>query len=144
MKATIRSLSKLTIFTLINIVSFGIYASNHDIEQGLTCDSKKQAIETQIDYAKQNNETFRVQGLEKALHQVKTFCTNDKLEAKYKIDILEKTNKVTKRQDELAEAQIEGKQQKIAEQKLKLRDAEKELSEAQAKLTSFQQELAEK
>ncbi|OCG23221.1 hypothetical protein A9G11_06375 [Gilliamella sp. wkB108] len=124
--------------------SLATYASNQNVEEGLTCSSKQQAIETQIQYAKKNNETSRVQGLEKALHQVTTFCTNDKLEARYKLDIHEKTMKVAERQKELAEAQAKGNQQKIAKQDLKLRDAEKELSDAQAKLVAFHEEIAAK
>ena len=143
MTTIIRSISKLTVLILISLFSLATYATDFD-EQGLTCNGKKQIIESQIGLAKKNNNIHRIQGLEKALYAVNTHCTNDELEAKYKKEITEKTAKVTERQQELADAQGKGNQQKIAKQKTKLSEAEKELSEAKIKLTAFYQELSAK
>lgn len=116
MKTIIRSERILTIIVLTSLLSFTTYAANYD-EQSLTCNDKKQSIKKQIDLAKKNNNINLAQGMEKALYEININCTNDKLEAKYKKEVSEKTAKVKERQHEFAEAQIKGNQQKIAKQK---------------------------
>ncbi|WP_085246648.1 DUF1090 domain-containing protein [Gilliamella mensalis] len=139
MKSVIRVMTKVTIITLASLFSLGAYASEHS--EGLTCESKKQTIETQIDYAKKNNNSHQVQGLEKALHDINNYCSNDKLEEKYNKKIQEKTDKVVKRTQKLNQAKTKGNEHKIAKQQAKLADAEKELNEAKAELAKFYQEL---
>lgn len=141
MKATLRSLSKLIIFTFISVVSFGSYASHPDHTEGLTCANKARHIESQIEQAREFNEKFRLKGLEKALQKVKNNCNDKELEAKYKEDIAEKTDKLTERKRELAVAQIRGDKEKITMQKLKLSDAIVELTEANTRLTEFYNQL---
>lgn len=141
MKSTVKTISKISIITLAMAFSFGVYASDLNTFDGTTCASKKQAIETQIDYAKKNNNTHRVQGLEKALSDVNAYCTNDSLEAKYKERVQEKTNKVAEREQELAEAKAKGDMKKIAKQEAKLQENKAELSEAQTKLAEFYKDL---
>ena len=153
MKSVIRLISKLSVITLAISLSFGTYASNEQLE-GLTCESKKQAIEKQIDYAKKNNNSHQIQGLEKALRNVNKHCSNDDLEAKYKKEINEKSNKVAERTKELEQAKSKAKdkdkdkdkdnEQKIVKQQTKLADAEKELNEAKTKLSDFYKELGAK
>ncbi|MWN06426.1 DUF1090 domain-containing protein [Gilliamella sp. Pas-s95] len=139
MKSVIQVITKVTIITLASLFSLGAYASEHS--EGLTCESKKQTIETQIDYAKKNNNSHQVQGLEKALHDVNNYCSNDELEEKYNKKIQEKTDKVVERTQELNQAKTKGDEHKIAKQQVKLADAEKELNEAKAELAKFYQEL---
>lgn len=141
MKATLRSLSKLIIFTFISVVSFGSYASLHDHTEGLTCANKARHIESQIEQAREYNKKFRIKGLEKALQKVKNNCNDKELEAKYKEDIADKTDKLTERKRELAVAQIRGDKEKITMQKLKLSDAIVELTEANTRLTEFYNQL---
>ncbi|OCG18801.1 MULTISPECIES: DUF1090 domain-containing protein [unclassified Gilliamella] len=139
MESVIRVMTKVSIITLASLLSFGAYASNQT--EGLTCENKKQAIETQIDYAKKHNNAHRVKGLEKALHDVNKHCSNDDLEAKYKKNVSDKSNKVAERTQALAKAKAKGNEHKIAKQQAKLADAEKELNEAKAELAKFYQEL---
>ncbi|OCG63848.1 DUF1090 domain-containing protein [Gilliamella sp. GillExp13] len=147
MKSVIRLVSKLSVITLAISLSFGAYASNEQLK-GLTCESKKQAIEKQIDYAKKNNNSHQIQGLEKALRNLNKHCSNDDLEAKYKKEINEKSNKVAERTKELEQAKSKAKdkdnEQKIVKQQTKLADAEKELNEAKSKLSDFYKELGAK
>lgn len=147
MKSVIRLVSKLSVITLAISLSFGAYASNEQLK-GLTCESKKQAIEKQIDYAKKNNNFHQIQGLEKALRNLNKHCSNDDLEAKYKKEINEKSNKVAERTKELEQAKSKAKdkdnEQKIVKQQTKLADAEKELNEAKSKLSDFYKELGAK
>ncbi|MCO6537992.1 MAG: DUF1090 domain-containing protein [Gilliamella sp.] len=143
MKSVIRLISKLSVITLAISLSFGTYASNEQLE-GLTCESKKQSIEKQIDYAKKNNNSHQIQGLEKALREVNEHCSNDDLEAKYKKKINEKSNKVAERTKELEQARAKGNKQKIIKQQTKLSDAKMELDEAKTKLSDFYKELGSK
>ncbi|MCO6553772.1 MULTISPECIES: DUF1090 domain-containing protein [unclassified Gilliamella] len=149
MKSVIRLVSKLSVITLAISLSFGAYASNEQLK-GLTCESKKQAIEKQIDYAKKNNNSHQIQGLEKSLRNLNKHCSNDDLEAKYKKEINEKSNKVAERTKELEQAKSKSKakdkdnEQKIVKQQTKLADAEKELNKAKTKLSDFYKELGAK
>ncbi|OCG16900.1 hypothetical protein A9G24_00650 [Gilliamella sp. App6-5] len=139
MKSVIRVITKVTIITLLGLFSLGAYASEH--AEGLTCESKKQTIETQIEYAKKHNNSHRVKGLEKALHDVNKHCSNDDLEAKYKKNVSDKSNKVAERTQALAKAKAKGNEHKIAKQQAKLAEVEQELNEAKTELAKFYQEL---
>lgn len=110
--------------------------------EGFTCETKQQAVETQITYAKAHNQTDRIKGLEKALDDIKSYCSNDDLEEKYQEKIEEKTEKVAERQEDLAKARLKGDSDKIAKQENKLNEAEAELNEAKADLDAFYKALA--
>lgn len=57
-----------------------------------SCADKRQAIESEISYAKQHNNTGKLAGLEKALREVNTHCTPETLrkDAREKVAKLEK------------------------------------------------------
>ena len=144
MKSAIGLLSKLSIITLVTAFSVNSYASSNDAHEELTCDAKKQAIETKIEQAKKANNTFEVTGLEKALQQVDTNCSDETLEQKFKRLVDEKSKNVSDKTKELAEKTkeyekdgVDAKQDKIDALKSKLHDAEKELSEAKNNLADY-------
>lgn len=144
MKSAIGLLSKLSIITLVAAFSVNSYASSNDAHEELTCDAKKQAIETKIEQAKKANNTFEVTGLEKALQQVDTNCSDETLEQKYKRLVDEKSKNVSDKTKELAEKTkeyekdgVDANQDKIDALKSKLHDAEKELSEAKNNLADY-------
>ena len=144
MKSAIGLLSKLSIITLVTAFSVNSYASSNDAHEELTCDAKKQAIETKIEQAKKANNTFEVTGLEKALQQVNTNCSDETLEQKFKRLVDEKSKNVSDKTKELAEKTkeyekdgVDANQDKIDALKSKLHDAEKELSEAKNNLADY-------
>ena len=144
MKSAIGLLSKLSIITLVTAFSVNSYASSNDAHEELTCDAKKQAIETKIEQAKKANNTFEVTGLEKALQQVDTNCSDETLEQKFKRLVDEKSKNVSDKTKELAEKTkeyekdgVDANQDKIDALKSKLHDAEKELSEAKNNLADY-------
>ncbi|KFA59349.1 hypothetical protein A9G34_00600 [Gilliamella sp. Choc4-2] len=139
MKSVIQAVTKLSIIALVISFPFGIYASDH--VEGLTCEGKKQAIEVGIEQAKNHNNIHKVEGLQKILKDIKNHCLNKDLEEKYKKKIQEKTDKVAKRTQELAQAKTKGDKQKITKQQIKLADAEQELNEVKAELAKFYKEL---
>lgn len=150
MKKVIKLVSKLSILTLLTTCSMNSFAQNHQSE-GLTCESKKQAIQAEIEQAKNHNNSHKVTGLEKALDEVNTHCSNANLESKYKQDIAEKTDKVAERKNELAQktekyAKDSKKfdQEKIDKLKAKVQKAEQELADAKQKLADYYQQVAVK
>lgn len=139
MKSVIQAVTKLSMTTLAILFSIGAYASDH--VEGLTCEGKKQAIEIELEQAKNHTNTHKVEGLQKALEDINNHCSNNDLEEKYKKKIQEKTDKVTKRTQELDQAKTKGNKQKITKQQTKLTDAKQELNEVKAELAKFYKEL---
>ncbi|WP_434777078.1 DUF1090 domain-containing protein [Neisseria sp. Ec49-e6-T10] len=102
--------------------------------KGLSCAEKQKAIETEISYAKTHNNTYRIAGLNKALADVKAYCTDEGLKAKRQEKVKEKEFKVSKAERELKEAKARGDAQKIAKRERKLQKALTELAEAKARV----------
>lgn len=98
------------------------------------CEAKRQNIEQQIDYARTQGNSHRVAGLEKALSEAKANCTDEGLRAERKSDVLKKEQKVEERRQELAEAQADGRADKISKKQQKLEEAQAELDEAKSQL----------
>ena len=114
--------SLLLALPLITFCGFATAASDNE------CDIKAKEIQQQIDYAKQHGNTRRAAGLETALKEVKTHCTEESLQAERQKKIRQKQHNVTERQQELKEADAG----KIAKQQKKLAEAQAELQQAQS------------
>ncbi|BDH44130.1 hypothetical protein TUM12370_01740 [Salmonella enterica subsp. enterica serovar Choleraesuis] len=98
------------------------------------CAAKQANIENQLSYAEKYGNSFRVNGLRKALSEVREHCTNASLLAERQNRITEKERKVAERQAELNKVKASGRTDKIANKQKKLAEAEQELKEAQAEL----------
>ncbi|MCG3098447.1 DUF1090 domain-containing protein [Enterobacter cloacae] len=98
------------------------------------CEAKRQNIEQQIDYARAHGNNHRIAGLEKALSEVNSHCTDEGLRAERESDVRKKEEKVEERRRELAEAQAEGRTDKISKKQKKLEEAQAELDEAKSML----------
>lgn len=99
------------------------------------CEAKRQSIEQQLHIARANGNDARAAGLENALSEVKVHCTDDGLRADREADLRKKALKVKEREQELAEAQTDGRPEKISKKQQKLDEARAELDEARLKLT---------
>mgnify|MGYP003623248850 FL=1 len=98
---------------------------------GGTCRQKEQAVERQLEIARQHGNSGKGRGLEKALANVRLWCSDNGLLAKAEEKIAQKREKVQEREKELAEAVSAGKgQEKISRRKQKLDQANDELLEA--------------
>jgi Protein of unknown function (DUF1090). len=75
---------------------------------------KKQNIERQLSYAKAHNNAYRVSGLEKALSEVESGCSDTSLERSRAEKVSEKQRKVSEREAELREAKETGDAEKVA------------------------------
>ncbi len=96
------------------------------------CAAKKQAIKTQLSYARQHNNTHQVAGLEKALREVDQHCSESSLSKERHEKVTEKKREV----QELAKAKAEGRSaSKIQKREDKLAEARQELNEAEQALS---------
>jgi hypothetical protein len=118
--------------TLLLAIPLLAYTSLCSAANSGGCAQKAQAIQAQIDYAKQHGNSHRVEGLEKALNEVQKHCTDASLAADRQQKIADKQDKVVQRQQELQEAQQTGKSDKVAKKQQKLAEAQAELKAAQA------------
>ncbi|WP_337262683.1 MULTISPECIES: DUF1090 domain-containing protein [unclassified Serratia (in: enterobacteria)] len=119
-----------TLLLAVPLLAYSVFSS---ATSASGCAQKAQAIQTQIDKAKQYGNRQRVEGLEKALGEVQNHCTEAGLEAERQQKIAEKQNKVAEREQELQEARQAGKADKVAAKQRKLAEAQAELKAAQAK-----------
>jgi len=97
------------------------------VQANSLCSEKEQDIQREIGYAEQHNNPHRVEGLKKALSEVKDHCTDSKLIAEHQEKITRQKAKVAERQTDLDKARLKGDPDKIAKREKKLAEAESEL-----------------
>jgi len=97
------------------------------------CQQKEQDIQHEIAMAKQHNNQRRVNGLERALTEVRASCSDNKLKASHQTRIKAQREKVAERERELKEERQEGDdREKIARREHKLEEARQDLKKLQA------------
>ncbi len=120
MKKTLTALS----LTLLSLLAINAASAAE------TCADKRAAIENEMNYARQHNNTFKLAGLQKALDEVNTHCSPESV-----------------RND--ARQAVAKAQKKLDQKKQDLREAEESLSQANArgnssKVKKYQEKVAEK
>ncbi|PZD59005.1 DUF1090 domain-containing protein [Pantoea ananatis] len=97
------------------------------------CQQKEQDIQREIEMAQKHNNQRRVNGLERALTEVRAGCTDKKLKASHLEKINAQKEKVAERERELKEERDEGHDKdKIAKRERKLEEARQELKKLKA------------
>ncbi|WP_158150482.1 DUF1090 domain-containing protein [Pantoea ananatis] len=97
------------------------------------CQQKELDIQREIEMAQKHNNQRRVNGLERALTEVRAGCTDKKLKASHLEKINAQKEKVAERERELKEERDEGHDKdKIAKRERKLEEARQELKKLQA------------
>lgn len=97
------------------------------------CQQKEQEIQREIGYAEKHNNQHRIDGLKKALSEVKSNCTDSKLRAEHKEKIAEQKDEIEERRQDLKEAKDKGDADKIAKREEKLKEAQEELKALEAR-----------
>lgn len=97
------------------------------------CKEKEQEIAREISYAEKHNNQSRIDGLNKALHEVRTTCSDSKLRAEHQRKIARQKDEVAERRDDLATAKQKGDADKISKREHKLKEAETELEALEAR-----------
>lgn len=98
------------------------------------CAAKKANLQTQIDYAREHNNSHQQAGLQSALDAVKAHCTDALLRQEREKTISEAKHEVRERQADLAEATKKGDADKISKRQAKLAESQKELQDAMSEL----------
>ncbi|MBC3373510.1 DUF1090 domain-containing protein [Pseudomonas sp. SWRI92] len=94
------------------------------------CAAKRQGIINQIKQAKSRGNQDQQAGLETALSEVTTHCTDASLRKERENKVLEAKHEVSRRQADLEKAMKKGDAEKINKRKDKLAASRKELQEA--------------
>ena len=94
------------------------------------CAAKRQAISTQIEQAKAHGNSEQQAGLEKALSEVTSHCTDASLKKERENKVLDAKHEVSRRQADLEKAMKKGDSEKINKRKDKLAESRKELQQA--------------
>ncbi|HFO0270911.1 DUF1090 domain-containing protein [Enterobacter asburiae] len=97
------------------------------------CQEKEQDIQREIGYAEKHNNPHRVDGLKKALSEVKANCSDSKLRADHKKKIAEQKDEIAERRRDLQEAKEKGDAEKIAKREKKLKEAQDDLKALEAR-----------
>lgn len=95
------------------------------------CQSKESMFVWKLAEARENDETERAAGLERALGNLKNWCANGDKQAKAEFDLWEKEQEVGERKKAVEQARVGGKPEKIARSEQKLARAVRELEAAQ-------------
>ena len=91
------------------------------------CQEKENEIQREISYAEKHNNQHRINGLKKALSEVKANCSDDELRADHKKKIDKQKDEIAERRHDLEEAKEKGDADKIAKREKKLKEAQEEL-----------------
>lgn len=121
--------------TVMASISFNTVAQ--DCSGKTACEAKICQIETQLDLAKQYNNSQKEAGLSKALEQAKAHCTTDGLSDELKDKIDDVKEDMAEHQDDLKEAIKDQKLDKVNKYKKKLAEDSKELDTLKAELETL-------
>ncbi|MTD27542.1 DUF1090 domain-containing protein [Erwinia sorbitola] len=112
----------------ISLLTLATFAQANSV-----CKQKEQAILKQIDYAKKYGNHYRVAGLERALSNVRTYCSDASVQAAHQQKIQQLEQKVAQREQELRREKAQGNnRKKIAKLEKKLAEAQEKLREAKS------------
>ena len=122
-------LSPLALLTLCGVMAAPLMAAEQAPDL-IGCAAKKQNIVNQLELAKSQGNTDQQAGLEKALSEVTTHCTDTSLKKERENKVLDARHEVSKRQADLEKAMKKGDPEKINKRKDKLAESRKELQDA--------------
>ncbi|HFZ8996848.1 TPA: DUF1090 domain-containing protein [Citrobacter freundii] len=117
---------RITLAITLCALSMSSYAST-------LCQEKEQDIQKEISYAEKHNNQNRINGLNKALSELRANCTDSQLRTDHQKKISRQKEEVAERQQDLAEAKQKGDADKIAKRERKLAEAQDELKQLEAR-----------
>ena len=92
------------------------------------CMEKEKDIQREITYAEKHNNQNRINGLKKALSEVKDNCSDSELRANHQKKIAAQKAEVTESRHFLQEAKEKGDAENITKREKKLKEAQEELN----------------
>ncbi|MEN0613363.1 DUF1090 domain-containing protein [Klebsiella indica] len=97
------------------------------------CQEKEQDIQREISYAEKHHNQNRIDGLKRALSEVRANCSDSKLKAEHQRKIAKQQAEIAERQNDLREAKQKGDADKINKRQRKLDEAQRELKTLQSR-----------
>ena len=91
------------------------------------CQEKEKSIQREISYAEKHHNQHRIDGLNRALQEVRANCSDSKVRADHQRKIAKQKAEVAERQRDLSEAKQKGDADKISKRERKLDEAQQEL-----------------
>jgi uncharacterized membrane protein (DUF106 family) len=127
---------------LLLSVLFLVFSSEalavEDCEQLKGCQAKICHLEQQIEMAKQHNNHAKLEGLNTALNEVRSHCTDASLKEKIQEDMDKVREDIEEYKKDLAEANAENKSDKISKYQTKISEKESDLHLLQKELEALQ------
>ncbi|MED5607647.1 DUF1090 domain-containing protein [Pseudomonas sp. JH-2] len=121
--------------TLTLAALFAASAFAAESAQPLTgCAAKQAAIAGKLEEARARGDKGAIAGLETALEQARTYCTDGSLAQKRTQRVLDAEREVSQRENDLRKAMAKGDAEKIEKRKDKLAEARAELEQAKREL----------
>lgn len=97
------------------------------------CQEKEQNIQREIIYAEKHHNQNRIDGLKRALSEVRANCSDNQLKAEHQRKIARQQAEIAERQNDLREAKQKGDADKISKRQRKLDEAQHELKTLQSR-----------
>ena len=97
------------------------------------CSEKEADIQREIGYAEKNHNQHRIDGLNKALKELRANCSDSGLRAEHQKKINKQKEEIAERKADLQEARQKGNPDKISKREQKLSAAEHELKTLEAR-----------
>jgi len=96
---------------------------------GGTCQAKRDDINRSLEEARAKGQKQRARGLERALAEVETHCSDAKLQAEHQRRIQRQEEAVAARERDLKQAELDGSPKKVARRKNKLQEEQVKLQQ---------------
>ncbi|MDM5076203.1 DUF1090 domain-containing protein [Aeromonas media] len=106
--------------------------------ENVGCKARHQAVTEQLAFARAHDNAQQVAGLEQALRNIETHCTDAGLFEEQQEKVAKQKQEVEERLADLQSARVSGKPDKIAKKQAKLEASQAELLEAQRELEALQ------
>lgn len=97
------------------------------------CQEKEQNIQREISYAEKHHNQHRIDGLKRALSEVKANCSDSQIKANHQKKIAKQREEVTERRNDLRKAEQKGDADTISKRQRKLDEAQQELKALQSR-----------
>jgi chromosome segregation ATPase len=114
-------------------LAFTLFALSAGSYANTLCQEKEHDIQREISYAEKHNNQSRINGLNKALSEVRANCSDSKLRADHQKKIAAQKDEIAERKRDLAEAKQKGDTDKITKREHKLAEAQNELKELESR-----------
>jgi len=124
---------KVTIMNYRTVLAIALLSSAFASQAASLCGEKEADIQREIGYAEKHHNQNRIDGLNKALKELRANCSDSSLRAEHQKKVTRQKEEVAERKADLQEARQKGNAEKITKREKKLSEAEHELKTLEAR-----------